>query len=181
MIRLKIDQLSNENRQILLCAAVEGLQFDSAVIAQVLSLDAAEVEERLQELDSAHNFVSIVAEQQFANRVFSVRYRFVHVFYQNALCALLAPSRRAAYRTVIARTLVDFSGDRSCEMAAGLALLFESGRDYSNASRYFLHAARNAAHVFASPEAVILCERGLRATSSLPESWSAMRRNCGFL
>jgi tetratricopeptide (TPR) repeat protein len=170
MIRLKIDQLSNENRHILLCAAVQGLQFDSAVIAQVLSLDPVEVEERLQELDSAHNFVNIVAEQEFANRVFSQRYRFVHVFYQNALCALLAPSRRAAYGAAIAHTLVEFTGDGSRDIAAELALLFESGRDYASASQYFLHAARNAAHVFAYPEAVILSERGQGALASLAKS-----------
>jgi hypothetical protein len=170
MIRLKIDQLSNENRQVLLCAAVQGLQFDSAVVAKVLSLDPSEVEEQLQELDAAHNFVSIVTEQEFANHVFSVRYRFVHVFYQNALCALLAPSRRAAYSLAIARTLVEFTGDASRDMAADLALLFELVRDYASASQCFLHAARNAAHVFAYPEAVILSQRGQRALASLAES-----------
>src|SRR5262249_39953625 len=82
-IQLKLDQFSNEDRRILLCAAVQGLQFDSAVIAQVLALDPAEVEERLQEMETIHRLVRIVGEQEFPNRTFSVRYCFVHVFYQN--------------------------------------------------------------------------------------------------
>ena|SRR5437867_4037034 len=80
MIRLNIDQFSKEDSRLLLCAAAQGVQFDSAVIAQVLSRDTVDVEERLQELETAHNFVRIVGEQEFPNHPFSARYRFVHVF-----------------------------------------------------------------------------------------------------
>lgn len=170
MIRLKIDQFTKEDRRILLCAAVQGVEFDSAVVAQALSQDPADVEERLQELETVHNFVRALGEREFSNRSFSVRYRFVHVFYQNALYASLMPSRRAVQSLAIARALVSLNGDASRTIAADLALLFESGRDYASASQYFLHAARNAARVFAYPEAAILCERGMRALASLPES-----------
>ena len=170
MVRLKIEQFGKEDHQILLCAAVQGIQFDSAVIAQVLSRDPSDVEERLQELEAAHHFVRIVSEQEFPDHTFSVRCRFVHVFYQNALDASLAPSRRAAHSLAIGRALVQFHGEASRAIAADLALLFESGRDHASASQYFLHAARNAARVFAYQEAAILCERGLRALSALPES-----------
>jgi tetratricopeptide (TPR) repeat protein len=170
MIRLKIDQLSKDDHDVLFCAAVQGVQFDSAVIAQVLSRDPTEVEERLQELERAHNLVSVVGEREFPDHTFSVQYRFVHVFYQNALYATLAPSRRAVRSLAVARALVEFTGRASSGVAADLAVLFESGRDCVNASLYFLHAARNAARVFAYPEATILCERGLSALASLPES-----------
>ena len=171
MIRLKVEQFSEEDRRILLCGTVQGIQFDSAVAARVLSRDPAEVEERLQELDVAHHFVRAEGEQEFPNHTFSVRYRFVHVFYQHVLYASLAPSRRAAHSLAIARAMVEcYGGDTSSATAADLALLFEAGRDYANASQYFLHAARNAARVFAYPECGALCERGLRALASLPES-----------
>ncbi|MGI8989642.1 MAG: serine/threonine-protein kinase PknK [Bryobacteraceae bacterium] len=170
LIRLKIDRFSEEDRRILLCAAVQGLQFDSAVIAQVLSLDPVDVEERLQEMETMHSFVRIVGEREFANRTFSVRYRFVHVFYQNALFSSLTPSRRAAHSLAIAEALASFAGDTSRGIAADLALLFESGRDYASAAQYFLQAARNAVRMFAYPETAVLCERGLRALASLPES-----------
>ena len=65
-------------------------------------------------------------------------------------------------------------------MAAEVALLFECGRDDQRASKYFLRAARHAASVFAYPEAVILCERGLTALRSLAESHERDSRELKF-
>ena len=170
LIQLQIHQFSKEDRRILLCAAAQGLEFDSAVIARVLSLDPVDVEERLQEIEPIHSIVRTVREQEFPNRTFSVRYRFVHVFYQDALSAMLTPSRRTAHSLAIAQALVTLLGDSSRSIAADLAFLFESGRDFASASQFFLRAARAAVRVFAYPEAAALCERGLRALASLPES-----------
>ena len=170
MIQLKIGRLGDEQRRILLCAAVQGLEFDSAALAQVLSIDPVDLEERLQELDTAYAFVRLVNERDFPNRVLSVRYRFAHVFYQNALYSSLVPSRRAEYSLALAQALVALNGDNSQTIAADLAVLFESGRDFANASRYFLQAAHNAARLFAYPEAVLLCQRGMKALASLPDS-----------
>jgi tetratricopeptide (TPR) repeat protein len=170
MIQLKIDQLHEQDRSLLLCASVQGLEFDSAALVPVLSLAPTEVEERLQALETAHHFVQILGEREFPDRSLSVRCRFVHVFYQNALYASLPPSRRAAYSLAIARKMVELLGDQSRTAAADLALLFEIGQDYQNATQYFLQAARNATRVFAYPEAVILCERGLERLASLPET-----------
>jgi tetratricopeptide (TPR) repeat protein len=170
MIRLVIEQFSTMDRRILQCAAVQGIEFDSAVISQVLALDPAEVEDRLQAIERIHRFVHSVEEQDYPDQTLSIRYRFIHVFYQNALYADLALTRRASHSRAIARSLIDLTGGLSRGMAAEIALLFESARDNESASQYFLKAARHAASVFAYPEVVILCERGLRALLSLPES-----------
>lgn len=170
MIGIKISRLEEVDRNILLCGAVQGIQFDSAVVAQVLALDAVEVEERLRGLERVHRFVQSVEEEERLGLPPSVRYRFVHVFYQNALYASLTPSRRAAESLAVAGALAGLSGQASRALAAELAVLFESGRDYASASQYFLHAARHAARVFAYPEAGLLCERGLRLLVTLPES-----------
>ena len=101
----------------------------------------------------------------------SVRYRFVHVFYQNALYASLTPSRRVVESLAVAGALTR-SGPAAVQeaMAGELAVLYEIGREYSLAAQHFLQAARNAARVFAYPETVLLVERGLRALATLPES-----------
>ena len=96
MIQRKIDQLGEDDRRLLVAASVQGYEFDSAVVAQALARDAAEVEERLGELDRVHAFVRLVREQEFPDRTLMLRYRFVHVLYQNALYASLGPARRAA-------------------------------------------------------------------------------------
>ena len=170
MIRVKIEELSDAQRQVLLCGAVQGMQFDTAVIAQVLSLDPVDVEELVQQLETAHSFITRVAEHDFPNRALSMRYRFAHIFYQNVLYASLAPTRRAAWSLAIARSLVSLTGEASRAIALDLAMLFETGRDFDMAAQYSLHGARNSARVFAYPEAAIQCDRGLAALSTLPVS-----------
>jgi predicted ATPase len=170
MIRLQIDQFSDVDRRILQCAAVQGVEFDSAVVSRVLSIDPGAVEERLQALERVHRFVHSLGEREFPDRTFSIRYRFVHVFYQNALYADLAPTRRTEHSLAVAESLISLTGDTGRAMASEVALLFESGRDDDRAARYFLRAARHATKVFAYPEAVVLCQRGLSALHSLPES-----------
>ena len=96
MIQRKIDQLGEDDRRLLVAASVQGYEFDSAVVARVLKRDAADVEDRLDELDRVHAFVRMVREQEFPDRTLTVRYRFVHVLYQNALYASLGPTRRAS-------------------------------------------------------------------------------------
>ena len=72
------------DRRSLAAAAVQGHEFDSAVVAGGLSLDAAEVEERLQELERIHNLVRLLHEN-VSHRTLTQRYAFVHVLYQQDL------------------------------------------------------------------------------------------------
>ena len=170
MIRLKIEELSEAQRQVLLCGAIQGMQFDTAVIAQVLSLDPVDVEELVQQLETAHSFITSVGEYDFANRALSMRYRFAHVFYQNVLYASLAPTRRAAWSLAIARSLVSLTGEASRAIALDLAMLFETGRDFDMAAQYFLRGARNSASRVCLPRGGHSVRQGLAALSTLPVS-----------
>jgi hypothetical protein len=132
LIRLKLDQLTDEDLQLLTCASVQGMQFDSAVVARALSIAPAAVEERLQNLETAHGFVRCLGEQKFQNQAISLLYRFVHVYYQNQLYASLTPSRRAERSRGVAQALVSVVGGTSRAVAADAALLFEAGHDYAS-------------------------------------------------
>lgn len=57
VIRLKIEQLGEADRSILQCAAVQGVEFDSAVVSRALAIDPADIEDRLQVLGSIHRLV----------------------------------------------------------------------------------------------------------------------------
>ena len=162
------------------CAAIQGVEFDSAVISRALSIDPAEVEDRLQTLERVHRFVQCMDEREFLARIVSIRCRFVHVLYQNALYADLAPTRRATQSLAVAQSLIDLTGGAGRGTEAEVALLFESGREPERASQYFLAAARHAARVFAYPETIRLCERGLSALLSLPESHERDSRDLEF-
>ncbi len=180
MIRLQIDQFAGPDRTILQCAAIQGVEFDSEVICRALTLEPVHVEERLQALERAHRFVRCIGEQRFPDQSFSVRYRFVHVYYQNALYAELAAARRAAYSLAVANALVTLNGNAKRSLAVEVAPLFECGRDHQRASEYFLSAARYAASVFAYTEAVILCRRGLAILPLVAESRERDSRELKF-
>jgi predicted ATPase len=170
MIEHKIAQLGEDDRRLLVAASVQGQEFESAVVAQALALDAAEVEEQLERLERVHAFVRFLGEHEFPDRTLTVRYRFVHVLYQNALYASLRPTRRASLSAAVAQALMSHYGEKSTAVASELALLWEAARDYTRAADYFLLAAQNAARIFANQEAVVLALRGLELLRTLPVS-----------
>jgi predicted ATPase len=176
MIRRKVDQLSAADRQLLLAASVQGAEFDSAVVAQVLGREAADVEERLDALERVHCMVRLVREQTYPDGTLTLRYGFVHVLYQNALYAALQPTRKAAWSAVAARVLAAHYGEKSAGLAAELAVLFEVGRDPARAADYYLVAAENAVRVFAHHEAVAQARRGLAVLQTLPDTPERARR-----
>jgi tetratricopeptide (TPR) repeat protein len=170
MVERKIAQLSEEDRRLLVAASVQGYEFDSTVVAMALELDPADVEERLETLERVNALVRLVKEMEFPGRVLTLRYRFVHLLYQNSLYASLRPTRRAQLSATVAQTLSGCYGKQSTVVASELAFLFEAARDWSRASEYYLAAARNASEVFANQEAGALAQRGLKMLRLLPES-----------
>jgi serine/threonine protein kinase/predicted ATPase len=176
MIERKIAQISEEDRKLLTTASVQGYEFDSAVVAQVLNLDADEVEERLEKLERVFAFVKLVSEVEFPNRTLTLRYRFIHVLYQNALYASLRPTRKASLSASVAHSLEGFHGSDSTGVANELALLWEAARDYERAADCFLRAARHASKTFAHHEAVKLSRHGLAVLGNLPEGPDRVRR-----
>jgi predicted ATPase len=176
MIERKVDQLGRADRHLLMAASVQGPEFDSAVVARVLGREAADVEERLEVLDSVHVLVRRIREQVFPDGTLTLRYGFVHVLYQNALYAALQPTRKAAWSAAAAGALLDHYGDKSAGLAAELAVLFEAARAPERAADHYLAAAENAGRLFAHYEAVALARRGLALLQTLPDTPGRARR-----
>jgi predicted ATPase len=181
LIQRKIDQLSEGDRRLLTAASVQGNEFDAAVVAAVLDVDAAEVEERLAELDRVHAFVRLLRAHDLPDGTPTARYAFVHVLYQNALYASLQPTRKAAWSAAAAQALLGHYGDNSPTVATELALLFETARDPAQAASHFLQAAEYAVHVCASREAVGLARRGLALLETLPATPDRARQERALL
>ena len=179
MIERKIEQLGEEDRRLLVAASVQGSEFEAAVVARALALDAADVEEQLERLERVHAFVRLVGEHEFPDRTLTLRYRFVHVLYQNALYASLRPTRRAALSAAVAQALLGYYGEKGAAVAGELALLWEAARDFARAADCFLLAAQNAARLFANQEAVVLARRGLELLEALPDTSRARPAGAG--
>jgi len=176
MIERKIAQLSEEDRRLLVAASVQGYEFDSAIVAKALELDPADVEEHLEALERVYALVRFVSEREFPGRVLTLRYRFVHVLYQNALYASLRPTRRAQLSATVAGALLGCYGKQSGTVASELAFLFESARDWARAADYYLVAANNASEVWALQEAGVLAQRGLEMLRLLPDTTDCGRQ-----
>jgi predicted ATPase/predicted Ser/Thr protein kinase len=169
MIHRKIEQVDERDRKLLVAASVQGHEFDSAVVAEAVEMDAADAEDRLETLEQVHVFVRRGEEREFPDRSLTLNYQFVHVLYQNALHISLQPTRRAALSGRVARALVARHGDQVAAVAARVAVLFEAARDFSASAQYFYIAARRSAGLFAFREALSLAERGLNAVQALPD------------
>jgi serine/threonine protein kinase/predicted ATPase len=176
MIQRKTDQLGEADRRLLMAAAVQGPEFDAAVVAQILGQEEADVEERLGVLERVHALVRPVQEQAFPDGTLTLRYGFVHGLYQNALYASLRPARKAAWSAAAAQALLGHYGANSAVVATELALLFEAARDRARAASYFLEGAENAGRVWAHQEAAVLARRGLEQLALLPDTPACARQ-----
>lgn len=169
MIDRKIAQLGDEDRVMLTAASVRGYAFETAVVARVLSLPAAVVEERLEALERTHRLVTMVDERDLPDGTLTSRYRFVHVLYQNALYRQLRAVRRVELSSAVAGGLTHYYGSRDEEIAAELASLHENARNALQAAHYYRVAAHQAARLFASREVLVLATRGLSLIEKAPE------------
>ncbi len=170
MITRKIEQVDEGDRRLLAAASVQGPEFDSATLAEAVEMDPAEVEERLDVLERVHVFVTRGDEYAFPDGMPTLKYRFVHVLYQNVLYASLQPTRRAALSGRVARALVAHYGTETATIAGRLAVLFETARDLAAGAQYFFLAAKNAVALFGFREALASSERGLDLLRGLPDS-----------
>jgi predicted ATPase len=180
MIARKIGRLTDDDRKLALAASVQGHEFDSAVVSEALGVDPGEVEERLEALDRVHVFVRAVGEHEFPDRTLTLRYRFVHVLYQNALYASLQPTRRASLSGKVAAALARHHGPTAPAVSAQLAVLYEAARDFPKAAAQFVAAAQHAAELFAFREAAALSKRGLQALDGLAEDPVRIQQELGL-
>ena len=170
MVQRKIDALSEEDRRLLVVASVQGVQFDTAIVAKATEAEPADVEERLDVLERVHAFVRLVGEEPLPDGTPSSQYRFVHVLYQNGLYDSLRAVRRASLSGAMARALIATHRRDPSAIASELALLFEAAGDRMQAAQHFLAAARRAAGIFADREAIVLASHGIELLRMVPDS-----------
>jgi tRNA A-37 threonylcarbamoyl transferase component Bud32/tetratricopeptide (TPR) repeat protein len=180
MIERKIERVDDLDRKLLLAACVQGQEFDATLVGEALEMDLADVEERLDALERVHVLVVKGQEHEYPDRGLTMRYRFVHVLYQNVLYASLQPTRRAAHAGRTARALAAHHGNDVAAVAARLAVLFETAREFASAAQYFYLAAQRAVALFGFSEALSLAERGLAGLSGLPDTAQRQQLELGL-
>ena len=177
MIQRKIDQLDEADRRLLVAASVQGSEFDAAVVARALGLDAADVEERLERLERVHGFVRLAGRARVprpdADAALRLRARAVP---ECPVRLAAADAAGGVEPRRWPRRCWAIHGEKSAAVAAELALLLEAAREFARAADYFLLAAQNAARVFANQEAVVLGAAGLELLETLPDTPELRRK-----
>lgn len=181
LIHRKIDGLDEFGRRILSAASVQGQEFDAVVIAKAIGTDPADLEERLNDLDRVHGFARPIREHECPDGTLTLRYCFVHVLYQNILYQSLTPARKISFSRAIAQALEQLYGERTGEIAAALAMLHETARDFSRAVEFFHQAATRARDLMAYREAFVLGRRALDNLLMLPENGERRQRELRIL
>lgn len=171
MVEIKIDQLNETERRLMDVACVQGYEFDSTVLAHVLDMGVAEVEECLYKLEHVNAFVWLITQHEFPDGTVTRRYQFVHLFYQEALYDLLQriPARKSTLSAAVARALLGHYGEQSSAIALQLARLLKEAQDPAQAFHYFALAANNALRMSAFSAVHSIAKSGLAITGSVPD------------
>ncbi len=112
LIQRKMDGLEDTDRRLLAAASVQGMDFDSAIVAAAVQADEEDVETRLERLEREHALVRFVGELEAPDRSLTLRYRFAHHMYQNACFDSLRATRKAALSRAIAERMAARDGER---------------------------------------------------------------------
>jgi len=176
LIRKRFEALSEEDRRLLQYASVEGDEFLSTILAGLLGVDELALEERCDDLHRVHRLIEPRGEEELPDGALTVRYRFAHALYQDALYAELVSKRRAQLHRQAGEQLLKHYGDQSSRIAAQLAVHFERSRDFKRAVAYLIEAGENATRVYANVEAEERYSHALGLVEKLPREEQSERR-----
>ena len=176
MISKKIDNLTEEDRRTLEYASVEGAEFLSTIVAELLGVDEVDVEERMARLEKTHRLVVTRGEEELPDGSLATRYRFAHALYQNFLYGNLVNKRRMMLHKQTGEQLFKHYAGRAPQIASQLALHFERGRDFGRAIEFLIHAGDNATKFYGNAEAADHYTHALSLVEKLPDEERAQAR-----
>ncbi len=169
MIEKKVGLLSDEQRQTLQYASIEGAVFTSTVLAALLEADELDLEERLDGIGRVHRLIQVEGEEDLPDGSVATIYRFTHALYQNFLYDQLLSKRRSLLHQRAGETLARVYTGQHARIAGALATHFERGRDFGKAVTHLIQAGDTALSRYANLEAVGHFSHGLELVPRLPD------------
>jgi len=161
LIRKQLEVLNEEDRRTMQYASIEGEEFTSTVLAELLDVDELKLEERLAGIEKVHRLIRTCGEEELPDGSLSTQYRFAHALYQNILYEDLLNKRRILLHRQAGESLARHYRNETGPIATGLATHFERGRDFPQAIEYLMQAADIAGGCYASEAVEEHCSRAL--------------------
>ena len=167
LIEVQFQQLSGEEQRILRTASVAGERFSVWAIATAAETEEDAVEEACERLADRLQFIKAAGINSLPNGQISAHYDFRHSLYREVVYSRLSEAARARLHLLLAQRLRAFCNPCEQEQATELALHFEGGLDFEQATRYLILAARNAAGRFAHRDSIEILNHGRELAAKL--------------
>ena len=115
-----MDSLAEEDRRALQFASVEGQEFLSTVVSNLLGVDEVDLEETLARIEKTHRLVVTLGEEELPDGSLATRYRFAHALYQNFLYGGLVAKRKVMLHRQAGEQLARHYGKRALKSLPNL-------------------------------------------------------------
>jgi len=170
IIESQLARLDADDAQLLETAAVCGVEFGTAMLADMLALEADAAEARCDALARRQYWLQAAALETLPDGRLDARFRFRHALYRQVLYRRLGEARRVALHRRAAEAIGRRHGaGMAGGSAATLAWHHELGLEAFAAVRAYVAAAGGALGRFAPAEALELTERALALLDRCPE------------
>ncbi|UCC83804.1 MAG: protein kinase [Gemmatimonadota bacterium] len=168
VVEERVGRLSNQLRDIVRLASVEGEDFTAEVAARVQNLDPRELVRLLSsELEKRHHLV----RAKGISRVNGTRlshYAFQHILFQKHLYGELDDVERAFLHDAVGTALEELYGDQTDDIAVQLARHFREAGVVEKAVDYLQRAGQQAVRLSANEEAIAHFSNALKLIDALP-------------
>jgi DNA-binding winged helix-turn-helix (wHTH) protein/tetratricopeptide (TPR) repeat protein len=169
MLEIHIERLSEDERQALEAASVNGLTFSVGISSPVAGLEPEEFERLCDAFAQSRHFLCFAEARSPGVGARSDRYAFVHALYREVLYHGIPPLRRSRLHKRNGQVLETLFADQLNEVAAELALHFEKAGEYGRAIKYLLMVADKDVLRFAHDEAVPILKHALTLLEEMTE------------
>jgi predicted ATPase len=170
LIGHQLAQLTDDERQVLEAASVVGEEFALAEVAAALEL-APEVVDRCCETLARQRQLLVLGEpERWPDGTLTLRARFVHGLYRQAIHEQLLPTRPPTWHARIAERKAAAHGVHTEPIAAELATHFARAGDVIRAVHYHAQGGRYALRHQAHRVAVAQYTAGLELLARLPDT-----------
>lgn len=166
VLRARIGYLDRDARDMLAYGSVEGEQFTTLLLSQLLDVKPLSLIRRLRAIEETHQLIAGLGEHSLYQQQTTV-YRFVHTLIHRTLYNML----EAEERKEINRLLLDLRSEiynqaddvTKSQLLPELIAHAAEAQDYLSLARYALSAVREAVRNYAHTEALKHCTIGLQA------------------
>jgi len=171
VIGARIERLTDQLRDLLTIASVEGKEFTAEVVARVRDMDSRETIRLLsRELEQRHRLVSARGVHALTATSRLSSFGFSHVLFQRYLYTNLNEVERVQFHEDVGNVLEALYGDDTEEIAIRLARHFEEAGIIDKAVHYLHQAGERSTRMTASQEAIGHLRKATELLATLPES-----------